>query len=120
MIAKRWKELVLLFLFMLPACAQPPIFHWGEYEDSLYLRATDTSEEAQAEALKMLKSTIREAEENNSRLGLGVYADYGYLLFKQGRTQEALLNFKKETDLYPESKYFMDSVVSRIRDREKS
>lgn len=120
MTAKRWKEIVLLFLFMLPACAQPPMFHWGKYEDSLYLRATDTSEKAQAEALTMLESTIREAEENGSRLAPGVYADYGYLLFKQGRTQEALLNFKKETDLYPESKYFMDSVVSRIRDREKS
>ena len=95
------------------------MYHWGKYEDSLYLRATDTSEEAQAESLKMLETTIHEAEENQSRLAPGIYADYGYLLFKQGRTQEALLNFKKEADLYPESKYFMESVISRIRDREK-
>lgn len=119
MMAKRCRRIVLLLFFVLPACAQPPMYHWGKYEDSLYLRATDTSEEAQAESLKMLETTIHEAEENQSRLAPGIYADYGYLLFKQGRTQEALLNFKKEADLYPESKYFMESVISRIRDREK-
>lgn len=118
---KLYKGMVLLVFCVLPACGgQSTLYHWGEYEDSLYLRATDTSEKAQAEALRMLQATINEAEENNARLAPGVYADYGYLLFKQGRTDEALTNFKKEAALYPESKYFMDSVISRIQDKEKS
>ena len=117
---KLYKGMILLVFCVLPACGQPALYHWGEYEENLYLRATDTSEKAQAEAVRMLELTINEAEENNARLAPGVYADYGYLLLKQGRTQEALANFKKEAGLYPESKYFMDSVISRIQDKEKS
>ena len=118
MISRICKGMILLFLFGLSACAQP-LYHWGEYEDSLYLRATDTSHEAQEKGLKMLELTISEAEENKSRVAPGVYADYGYLLFKQGQTKKAILNFKKEAELYPESRYLMDSMISRIRDREK-
>ena len=117
---KLYKGMILLLFCVLPACGQPALYHWGEYEENLYLRATDTSEKAQAEAVRMLESTINEAEQNNARLAPGVYADYGYLLLKQGRTQEAMANFKKEAGLYPESKYFMDSVISRIQDKEKS
>ena len=120
MTTQLYKGVILLVFCVLPACGQPSLYHWGEYEENLYLRATDTSEKAQAEAVRMLESTINEAEENNARLAPGVYADYGYLLLKQGRTQEAMANFKKEAGLYPESKYFMDSVISRIQDKEKS
>ena len=121
MTSQLYKGTILLIFCVLPACGgQPALYHWGEYEENLYLRATDTSEKAQAEALRMLEATINEAEENNARLAPGVYADYGYLLFKQGRTEEALANFKKEASLYPESKYFMGSVISRIQDKEKS
>ena len=81
---KLYKGMILLVFCVLPACGQPALYHWGEYEENLYLRATDTSEKAQAEAVRMLESTINEAEENNARLAPGVYADYGYLLFKQG------------------------------------
>ena len=122
MTSKFYRSMILLVFCALPACAQPPLhlYHWGKYEKNLYLRATDTSEKAQAEALRMLEATINEAEQNNARLAPGVYADYGYLLFKQGRSQEALVNFKKEAELYPESKYFMDSVISRIQAKEES
>lgn len=117
-----FRGMAVLVVCVLPACAQPArhLYHWGQYENNLYLRATDTSEQAQAEALRMLEATINEAEENNARLAPGVYADYGYLLFKQGREQEALLHFNKEAGLYPEAKYFMDSIISRMQAKEES
>ena len=107
-------SVALLALLGLTACAPPPLFHWGQYEDSLYKRHTDTSERGQAEAFKMLELTIREAEAQNSRVPPGVYADYGYLLFKQGKVDDAVVFFRKEAETYKESKYLMDSVISRI------
>lgn len=118
MTSKICKGIILLLLYGLSACGQP-LYYWGEYEESLYIRATDTSNEAQEKGLKMLERTISEAEANNGRVAPGVYADYGYLLFKQGQIEKAISNFKKEAELYPESRYFMDSVISRIKDREK-
>ena len=120
MIKRLLQYLVLLGVAGAVSACGSTLYHWGEYEDGLYLRATDTSEEAQAKAVRMLERAIHEAEENKGMLAPGVYADYGYLLFKQGRTEEAVENFRKEAELYPESKYFMNSVISRIQDREQS
>jgi len=109
----------LFLLLLLPACAQP-LYHWGEYEESLYQRSQDPSEQGQLEAFKMLEVTIQEAEEENGRLAPGIYADYGYLLFKQGNARTAIEYFQKEAALYPESKYLMDSIISRIQKKEPS
>ena len=96
------------FLFIclgLPACAPTGMYHWGDYEDSLYARYTDAGEEGQAEAFKMLEVTIQEAEAKNYRVPPGVYAEYGYLLFKQGKPDQAITHFRKEAETYKESKY---------------
>jgi hypothetical protein len=106
--------IVICGALLLSGCASP-IFHWGEYEDSLYKRQKDSSEQGQLEAFKMLQVTIQEAEKKNAHVAPGVYADYGYLLFKQGKSDDAIVYFRKEADLYKESKYLMDSVISRIQ-----
>lgn len=100
----------------LTACA-PTIYHWGDYEDSLYKRHKDASEQGQVEAFKMLEVTIQEAEAKSYRVPPGAYADYGYLLFKQGKPDQAITYFRKEADTYKESKYLMDSVISRIESK---
>ncbi len=108
------RSFALLALLGLTACAPPPLFYWGQYEDSLHKRHTDPSEQGQAEAFKMLELTIQESEAKNSRVPPGVYADYGYLLFKQGKVDDAVVFFRKEAETYKESKYLMESIISRI------
>ncbi len=104
----------LVCLSISVGCAKP-LYYWGNYENSLVQRYEDTSEEGQLAAFGILQQTVYEAESKNGRLAPGVYADYGYLLFKRGYPKEAIEFFKKEADLYPESKYFMDSLISRIQ-----
>ena len=105
---------LVVLLMLLAGCAPPPLFYWGQYQNSLYKRYTDASEQGQAEAFKMLEATIKEAEARNVRVPPGVYADYGYLLFKQGKTTEAVEFFRKEAVAYKESKFLMESLISRI------
>lgn len=107
----------LLMLLTTTACAAPPLFHWGQYEESLYARHQDLSEQGQAVAFKMLEVTIQEAEAAKSRVPPGVYADYGYLLFKQGKVEDAVVYFRKEAETYAESKYLMESIISRIQSK---
>lgn len=111
------RSLAVLALLGLAACAPPLLFYWGQYEESLYKRHTDASDQGQAEAFKMLELTIQEAEAKNSRVPPGVYADYGYLLFKQGKVDDAVVFFRKEAETYKESRYLMDSVISRIESK---
>jgi len=70
-----WHLVIVCSLFTLSGCGTPPLFHWGDYEESLIHRHENTSEEGQLEAFKMLEATIQEAEEKNGRLAPGVYAD---------------------------------------------
>ena len=116
MTVSAYRLVFIAYALTLPACA-PSIYHWGEYENSLYKRQTDASEQGQMEAFKMLEVTIQEAEAKNYRVPPGVYADYGYFLFKQGKPDEAIMYLRKEAEIYKESKYLMDSVISRIEQK---
>ncbi len=104
----------LLLALALGGCATGGLYYWGGYEDSLYLRERDTSDAGQARAFTLVEDTIREAEARQARVPPGVYADYGYLLYRQGRRGEALEAFRKEAAAYPESKPFMDAVIARV------
>ncbi len=99
------------------ACAPAKQFYWGSYEDSLYSRQQHAGAEGEAEAATMVLATINEAKANNEKVGPGIHADYGYLLLKQGRTDEALAELQKEAALYQESKPLMETMVSRIQGR---
>jgi hypothetical protein len=108
------RALALVLLFLSTGCA-PSIYHWGQYEDSLYKRQRDASEQGQIEAFKMIEVTVQESEAKNYRVPPGMYADYGYLLFKQGKPDVAITYFRKEADLYKESSFLMESIISRIQ-----
>ena len=41
----------------------------------------------------------------------GIYAEYGYLLLQQGKSNEAIDLFKREETHWPESKIFMDRMI---------
>ena len=103
----------------LSACLPKQHFYWGSYEDSLYTRQQHAGAGGETEAITALLGTINEAQSNNMKVGPGIHADYGYLLFKQGRTAEAIEELQKEAVLYPESKKLMETMVSRIQGRKE-
>jgi hypothetical protein len=113
----RLLRLTILFACALSvsACLPAKQFYWGSYEDSLYSRQQHAGAGGEAEAATMLLATINEAQANNGKVGPGIHADYGYLLFKQGKTDEAITELQKEAALYPESKPLMETMFSRIQ-----
>lgn len=104
--------LCLPLILSLGGCAPASLFYWGEYEDSLYHRYVEQNP-AQAEAY--LKDSIVKAERLNYRVPPGVYADYGFLLYRRGQKQTAISYFDKEKRLYPESAMLMDKLIERVR-----
>lgn len=111
------QALLLATLALLNACAQQQ-FYWGSYEDSLYHRYQHPGEQGEAQAFSMLVAIISEAEQAQAKVAPGVYADYGYLLFKQGKADEAITAFQKEAQLFPESKHLMETIIERIQTRQ--
>ncbi|WP_051906557.1 DUF4810 domain-containing protein [Methylomarinum vadi] len=98
--------------FFLNGCAPSGIFYWGDYEDSLYQRYIEQNS-AQAEVY--LQETITDAERNHYRVPPGVYADYGFLLYRRGDKQAAIAFFNKEKRTYPESVMLMEKLIERVR-----
>ncbi len=118
--SNRLQTLTILFaLFLsLTACSSQSQFYWGNYEDSLFERHQQAGAAGEAAALTMLQATISDAEANSGqKVGPGIHADYGYLLYKQGRPDEAIVELQKEAALYPESSQLMNTMVSRIQGR---
>lgn len=44
----------------------------------------------------------------------GFYADYGFILIKQGEKEKGREMLKKEVELYPESKAYIDQFIKLI------
>ena len=108
--------LSLLAACVLGGCAQAR-YHWGDYEESLYTRVTDASQDGSQKAFRMLEATIQAAEAAAQRVPPGVYADYAYLLYRNNRLDEAARYFRKEADLYRESRPLIESILSRIEQK---
>jgi len=106
----------LLLAFALAACAGPSsYYHWGSYNETLYAHYHAPQ---QREAwIEGLKTTILEAEQQNARMPPGIYAEYGYALFEEGDAQNAVVYFKKERDLWPESRFFMEKMIRNAEQR---
>lgn len=44
----------------------------------------------------------------------GMYAEYGYLLYKTGKKDEGLAFLKKEVELYPESDTYISRIIKQL------
>ena len=93
-------------------------YSWGDYEDSLYGYYKNP---AKAEALVLtLEKTIQTAERTQKPIPPGLYAEYGYLLFQQGKAKEALPFFEKEKAKWPESTTLMNSMIQMASNQSKN
>lgn len=105
----------LLSTAILTGCATAPrsLYDWGDYEDSLYRRYTQQDfAKAEAAVYRMLPQV-----DGRGRVPPGVYADYGFLLYRRGELAAAVRYFGKEKAAYPESTLLMDKLIARIGQR---
>jgi hypothetical protein len=107
----------LLLALTLGACVSGPtsFYHWGTYNETLYAHYRAPQErEAWVEGLK---TTILEAEQRGEKVPPGLYAEYGYALFEEGNTTQAIANYQKEAALWPEARFFMEKMVRNAEQR---
>lgn len=104
---------------LLTACATThDKYAWGSYEHSLYVYYKDP---ATAGALSAhLEAIIANSDRTKAVVAPGVYAEYGYLLLKQGKSQAAASAFQQEEQHWPESKVFMDMMIHVAESRPAS
>lgn len=103
----------ILLASQLTGCAtpQPPLYHWGNYQQALYLHHQDgiTQHAEQANALEAL---IARAAASGTSVPPGVHAHLGMLYSEMGRDQEARHQLQLERQLFPESDHFISYLLS--------
>ena len=96
---------------VLTACATAPQskYDWGTYEQSLYQYYKTPAE--MSALIASMDTTIVNAEKASRVVPPGLYAEYGYLLLQQGKTQDAIAFFGKEKAKWPESATLMNRMI---------
>jgi hypothetical protein len=84
-------------------------YYWGNYEPALYAYYKNPGEVE--DFTERLGNLIEKAEQRSKKVPPGIYAEYGYMLLIQGKNKEAITNFKREKQEWPESTYLMDSMI---------
>lgn len=88
-------------------------YQWGNYDEALY--ANYKNPQDRQAFVASLKTIILQSEKTRGKAPPGVYAEYGYALFEEGNGVEAIVYFKKERDAWPESREFMEKMISNAQ-----
>ena len=110
------KKLLGLFLtiLLLTSCTTTTsLYSWGNYVDASYIYYTKQTREAAEALLKRYQNIINKQKGSRKVVPPGIYAEYGFMLIQTGKRDEGIINLKKEIELYPESKVFIERIINQ-------
>jgi hypothetical protein len=93
-------------------CAPKTLYRWGGYDDALYRHYKNPQD--RDEFVAKLQAVIEEAEKTGGLVPPGCYAEYGWALYEEGRTKDAVAYFEKESTQWPESRPFMEKLIKNV------
>ena len=108
---------ILFLLFSLIGCGAHGRYSWSSYDTIMYKHYKNPAErEAFIQSLK----DIIDYAEPEGRVPPGIYAEYGFVMYEQGNTQQAVLYYQKEANKWPESRTFMNKLIAIANNRTKT
>lgn len=90
------------------------LYSWYDYENATYTYSKKATPELYT---KMISEYAKMTEKQKGTRGVvppGLNAEYGYLLYKEGKKEEGLKYLNKEIELYPESKSYISRIIKQI------
>jgi hypothetical protein len=102
------------FLLLVGCAPQKTLYNWGKYQEASYTYVKNSTDEDLEKLLKEYQYIIDNQKTGRKTVPPGIYADYGYLLVKQGKIKEGIALMKTEIALYPESAVFIEGIIKRL------
>jgi hypothetical protein len=90
------------------------LYSWYNYEDATYQYNKKLTEELQVKMLEQYKKLTEKQKGTRGVVPPGMYAEYGYQLYKTGKKEEGLSFLKKEIALYPESEKYISRIIKQL------
>ena len=111
------KKLFICFLFglfLMSCISNQNLYYWGNYQETTYNYAKTATDKSLSDLMITYKTLMDKQNGTRKTVPPCLCADYGYMLYKQGKTEEGLALLKKEIDLYPESSVFISRIIKNL------
>ena len=103
----------LLAVAALSGCSHQPRLTWNDYQDRLYDHYGQTITDD--EYLAALLEAVEDSKKTGITLAPGLYAEIGTFYARAGKLEDAIPYYEMEAKTWPESKPFMDDLVTGIK-----
>jgi hypothetical protein len=90
------------------------LYSWYGYEDVTYQYSKKSTDELQVKMLEEYKKVTDKQKGTRGVVPPGLYAEYGYQLYKGGKKEEGLNFLKKEIESYPESEKYISRIIKQL------
>lgn len=94
-------------------CATTSLYSWYGYEEASYEYSKVGTDKQKKDLMKQYTKMLKQTGLRKT-VPPGYYAEYGYMLVKDGKTEEGLAFLKKEIELYPESNIYISRIIKQI------
>ncbi len=100
----------------LSSCVTPvsTLYSWDNYDSAVYTYYKKQTPKSLERVTKMYQEITTSPKGTRQVPPPGACAEYGYLLCLQGKKAEGMPLLEKEIELYPESKKFVERIISTI------
>ncbi len=103
---------LLAGVLAISGCANKALYNWGPYEDQVYAHFKNESPEKQ---IQILEKHAQETAAKGRQLPPGYRAHLGLLYSKVGRDEDFLVALAEEKLAFPESQFYIDSLLNRVK-----
>lgn len=104
----------VLAMWMLSSCSSQNLYTWYGYDDAFYDNMKKQSKKSSEKLSETYLLLIDDQKGTRRTVPPGIYAEYAYSLFKEGKTEDAIEMFRKEAETYPESAKFIERIIQNI------
>lgn len=111
------KKLICLAVIALVvnSCSSPKsLYSWEKYGQASYNYLKKADEKSVEGIMEQYKKIIYKQKGTRQVAPPGIHADYGFILIQEGKLKEGKEFLKREIVLYPESKIFIDRILTLI------
>jgi hypothetical protein len=90
------------------------LYSWYDYEDATYQYQKKLTDELKAKALEQYQKVTEKQKGVRGVVPPGLYAEYGYMLYRNGKKEEGLNFMRQEIKLYPESETYISRIIKQL------
>ncbi|MBR6141186.1 MAG: DUF4810 domain-containing protein [Bacteroidaceae bacterium] len=106
--------LAILALSVTSCVTTNSLYSWYGYEDAVYTNYKKPTDKSQAKVLEQYRAVIEKQKGTRGAVPPGLYAEYGFLLYKTGSKEEGINYMKQEIALYPESQIYISRIINQL------